>query len=107
MGCAAADGLEAYGSGSGEEVDKAGFGDAGTEDIEERFAEPVAGGAGAGAGGRCQKAGTVFAGDDAHLLMVAGARWNPTLFDVAERDGAPGIMAWRIQSRTWLGGRFR
>lgn len=62
----AADGFEAHGSGAGEEVYETAAGDARREDIEQGFAEAVAGGAGVGAGGRCQEAGTVLAGDDTH-----------------------------------------
>ena len=48
---ATADGFDADGSGAGVEVDKAALGDAWREDVEEGFAQAVAGGTGRGAAG--------------------------------------------------------
>jgi hypothetical protein len=70
VGCPAGDGLDADGTGSGEEVGEATAFDARTEDVEEGFAEAVAGGAGQGAGWGGEGSGTEGSGDDAHTSMV-------------------------------------
>lgn len=70
----AGEGFDAYGSGASVEVEEGATFEAGSEDVEEGFAEPVAGGAGGGAGGRGEETGTEGSGDDAHGLMVREAR---------------------------------
>ena len=63
----AAEGFDADGAGAGIEIDEGGVGEARGEDVEEGFAEAVTGGAGGGAGWGDEDAGTVGAGDDAHV----------------------------------------
>jgi len=51
MGGSAADGLKADGAGAGVKIEEGGALDAGSENVEERFAEAVGGGSGGKAGG--------------------------------------------------------
>lgn len=74
VGCSAGDGLDAYGAGAGVEVDEAAAGDARGDDVEEGFAEAVAGGAGFEAAWGGELAGAIGSGDDAHLSMVRVGR---------------------------------
>ena len=71
VGGAAAERLDADGSGAGVEIEETAVGDTRGEDVEEGLAEAVAGGAGGGALGGSELARTMDSGDDAHLLMVA------------------------------------
>jgi len=64
--CAAAEGLDADGAGAGVEVGELGAFDTGREDVEERFAEAIAGGTGFEAFGGLEDSGAEFSGDDAH-----------------------------------------
>jgi len=66
VGSAAAESFDADGTGTGEDVEEAGAYYAGTEDIEERFAQAVAGGTESEAFEAFEDAAAVFAGDDAH-----------------------------------------
>ena len=75
--CTTADRFDANGASAGEDVEEARTADVGTEDVEEGFAEAVAGGTEGGALETFQDAAAVFASDDAHCLR------NRTV----ERDG--------------------
>ena len=66
MGGAAAEGFDADGAGAGVKVEEAAAGEAWGEDVEEGFAEAIAGGAGGVAGRAGEEAGAIGAGDDAH-----------------------------------------
>lgn len=66
VGSAAAESFDADGTGTGEDVEEAGAYYAGTEDVEERFAQAVAGGTESEAFEAFEDAAAVFAGDDAH-----------------------------------------
>jgi hypothetical protein len=67
VGRAAAEGLDADGSGAGEEIGEDSVSDARSEDIEEGLAEAVRGGAGGVAAGSDELAGAKFASDYAHV----------------------------------------
>src|SRR5580704_3376997 len=86
VGGAAAEGFDAYGAGASEDVEEAGAYDAGAEDVEERFAEAVAGGTKGEALEALQDAAAIFAGDNAHGLkevlltgQIEGS--SPSYFD--------------------------
>jgi hypothetical protein len=64
----AAEGFDADGAGAGEDVKEARAADVWAEDVEEGFAEAVAGGAEGGAFETFEDAAAVFASDDAHLV---------------------------------------
>src|SRR5260370_30568676 len=66
FGGAAAEGFDADGAGSGEEIDEAGAGNVGGQHVEERFAEAVAGGAQGEAFEALEDTASVGSGDDAH-----------------------------------------
>jgi hypothetical protein len=66
LGGAAAKGFDADGAGAGEQIEKAGAYDAGTEDVEERFAQAITCGTEGEAFEAFQDTAAVFAGDDAH-----------------------------------------
>jgi hypothetical protein len=66
---AATDRFDAYSAGAGKDVEEAGAADVGTEDVEERFAEAIAGGAEGVALQGFEDAAAVFAGDYAHLFV--------------------------------------
>ena len=66
VGGAAAEGFDADRASAGEDVKEARASDAGAEDVEECFAEAVAGGTEGEALEALEDAATVFAGDDAH-----------------------------------------
>jgi len=66
VGGAAAEGLDADGAGAGEDIKEAGANDTGAEDIEEGFAEAIAGGTEGEAFQAFQYAAAVFACNDAH-----------------------------------------
>src|SRR5882762_1810894 len=55
-------------AGAGEDVEEARAGDVGAEDVEEGFAEAIAGGTEGGALEAFEDSAAIFAGDDAHLL---------------------------------------
>lgn len=74
LGGAAAEGLDADGSRTCVEVEKNAAGDARGEDIEEGFAEAVAGWPGVMAGRRRERPGSELSGDDAHDFMLS--RWR-------------------------------
>jgi hypothetical protein len=61
-----AEGFNADGAGTGEQVDETGVGNSRAEDVEQSFAEAVAGGAQGLALERFENAAAVGAGDDAH-----------------------------------------
>lgn len=63
---AAAEGFDADGAGAGEDVEEARASDGGAEDVEECFAEAVAGGTEGEAFEAFEDAAAIFAGDDAH-----------------------------------------
>lgn len=65
---AAAESFDADGAGAGEDIEEAGARDVGTEDVEEGFAEAVAGRAERGALEAFEDAAAIFAGDDAHWI---------------------------------------
>jgi hypothetical protein len=67
VGRAATEGLDADGSGAGEEIGEDSVSDARSEDIEESLAEAVRGGAGGVPAGSDELAGAEFAGDYAHV----------------------------------------
>jgi len=67
VGGTAAEGFDADGTGAGEDVEEAGAYYAGTEDVEERFAQAVAGGTEGETFETFEDAAAVFAGDDAHI----------------------------------------
>src|SRR5947209_3255679 len=64
--CAAADCFDADSAGASEDVKEARAGDVGTENIEESFAQTIAGRTESVALERLEDAATVFTGDDAH-----------------------------------------
>jgi len=66
VGGAAAEGFDAYGAGTGEDVDEARPYDSGAEDVEERFAQAVAGGTESESFQAFEDAAAIFAGDDTH-----------------------------------------
>ena len=66
VGGAAAEGFDADGASAGEDVEESRAYYAGAEDVEERFAQAVAGGTESEAFQALQDAAAVFAGDDAH-----------------------------------------
>src|SRR5260370_40071601 len=66
FGGAAAEGFDADGAGSGEEVDESRAGCIGGQHVEESFAQAVAGGAQGEALETLQDAASVSSGDDAH-----------------------------------------
>ena len=66
VACAAAERLDAYGSGAGVKVNKVGAGQARGKNVEEGLAEAVAGRTRGGSGRSSKEAGTVGSGDDAH-----------------------------------------
>jgi hypothetical protein len=73
VGRAATDGFDADRAGSSEEVEEAGTFYARTEDVEESFAQHVAGGANLEILERPQVAGAKLSGDDAHgqaILLI-------------------------------------
>lgn len=74
VGGSAGDGLDADGSGAGVKIDKAAGGDAWRDDVEEGFAEAVAGGAGSETAWGGELTGAIGSGDDAHLSMVRVGR---------------------------------
>ncbi len=57
-------------AGAGEDVEEARAGDVGAEDVEEGFAEAIAGGTEGGALEAFEDAAAIFAGDDAHLCLA-------------------------------------
>ena len=63
---ASAEGLYSHRSGASVEVEEYGAGDARGENVEEGFAEAVAGGASVAAFGRDERSGAELSGDDAH-----------------------------------------
>ena len=63
---APADGFDSDGAGAGVEIDEEGIGDGWAEDVEERFAEAVAGGADGLGAGSFQATAAIFSGDYAH-----------------------------------------
>ncbi len=101
-GGAAAEGFDAYGAGAGEDVEEARACDAGAKDVEERFAEAVAGGTEREAFQALEDAAAIFAGDDAHgegtncgkkLTRTARAesdrvRWDRLTAGLSRVDGA-------------------
>ncbi len=66
FGSAAAEGFDADGTGSGEEIDESRTSYVGGQHVEERFAQAVAGGAQGEALEAFQDAASVDSGDDAH-----------------------------------------
>jgi len=66
VGGAAAEGFDADGAGAGEDVEEARACYGGAEDVEERFAQAVAGGTESEALQALQDTAAVFASDDAH-----------------------------------------
>ena len=92
LGGAPAEGFDAHGAGAGEYVEEARACDRGAEDVEERFAQAVAGGTESEAFQALQYAAAIFAGDDAHSAsMVHGCR--PTVRcprEVPPRTGSCG-----------------
>jgi hypothetical protein len=68
---AAAEGFDANGAGAGEDIEETRAGDVGAEDVEEGFAEAVAGGTERVALEGFEDAAAIFAGDDAHIKTAA------------------------------------
>jgi hypothetical protein len=67
---AAAQSFDSNGAGTGEDVEEARTADVGTENVEEGFAQAVAGGAESVALEVFENAAAVFAGDDAHCCLA-------------------------------------
>jgi Zn-dependent protease/CBS domain-containing protein len=76
VSCAAAEGLDADGTGAGVEIGEAAVGDAGREDVEEGLAQAVAGRARVGATRGDELARAMGSGDDAHGSIIAGGASN-------------------------------
>jgi len=66
VGGAAAEGFDADGAGAGENVEEARARYGGAENVEERFAQAVAGGTESEAFQALQDTAAIFSGDDAH-----------------------------------------
>jgi len=79
LGGAAAEGFDADGAGAGEYVEEAGAGYFGSEDIEESFAEAVAGGAQGVALEGFEDAAAIFTGDYAHRFLTDLGQMIPPL----------------------------
>ena len=73
---AAAERFNADGAGAGKDIEEAGTGDVGAEDVEEGFAKTVAGRAEGVAFEGFEDATAIFAGDDAHCLRNRTVEWG-------------------------------
>jgi hypothetical protein len=71
---ASADGFDSDGAGAGVEVDEEGIFDGRAEDVEESFAEAVAGGADAQEAWGAKASAAIFSGDYTHELVRRGVR---------------------------------
>ena len=89
----AAEGFDADGSRAGVEIDEDRVLDARGEDVEERLAQAVAGGACVEAFGGDEWAGAIGSGDDSHSISDDMTWHRMTLADPPSqsRDGAPRV----------------
>src|SRR6267154_93689 len=74
--CAAADCFDADSAGAGEDIEEAGAGDVGTENVEESFAQTIAGRTEGVALEGLEDAAAVFAGNDAHSFSRPSLNGN-------------------------------
>ena len=87
MARATAQGFNADGSGAGVKIGEGGARNAGGNDVEQGFAETVAGRAGCGSGWSGEEAGTVGSGDDAHEQYRTGRNAKVEAHTIVDMTG--------------------